>query len=175
MRIEADAIIPFPRAVVFRAYRDELPEVAPFIPNVRSIEVRSRAEEGSTIKLHNVWHGGGDIPLALRSIVDEKVLSWDDFASWDETTFAGSWTIRTHAFSEAVSCTGVTKILGVGDQKSRVELTGEFSIDAKKIGAIPALIAGSIGRTIETFLAKQITANLGSTAEAMSRYLASKS
>lgn len=175
MRIEADAIIPYPREVVFRAYRDELPQVAAFIPNVRSIEVRSRTEEGDAVKLHNVWHGGGDIPAAMRTIVDEKVLSWDDFATWDRTKFAGEWTIATHAFTDAVACSGVTRILPVGEQKSRVELTGEFRIDLRKVAGVPALLAGSIGKTVEGFLARQITANLGATTEALSRYLAAKS
>ena len=67
MRIEADVVIPFPREAVFRAYRDELPQIAAFIPNVRSIEVRARSEEGSIVTLHNVWHGGGDIPAAVRA------------------------------------------------------------------------------------------------------------
>ncbi len=174
MRIEADTIVPFPRDVVFRAYRDELPNVAAFLPNVRSIEVKERTEEGDVVKLHNVWHGGGDIPAALRSIVDEKVMKWDDFATWNAAELAGSWSIRTHAFTEAVSCSGTTKMLGVGDSKCRVELIGEFNIDAKKLSGIPSFMAGSIGKAVESFLAKQITANLASTTEGLSKYLASK-
>lgn len=174
MRIEADTIVPFPRESVFRAYRDELPNVAKLLPNVRTLEVRSREEEGPIVKLHNVWHGGGDIPAVMRSVVDDNVLKWDDFAVWNETECAGTWSIRTHAFSEAVSCSGTTKILAVGDGKSRVELTGDFSIDAKKLSGIPSFMAGSIGKAVEAFLAKQITANLASTTEALSRYLSEK-
>ena len=174
MRIEADVVIPFPREAVFRAYRDERPQIAAFIPNVRSIEVRARSEEGSIVTLHNVWHGGGDIPAAVRAVVDEKVLSWDDFARWDAAQLEASWTIRTHAFTDAVSCSGSTRILAVGESKSRVELTGEFAIDARKVSGVPSLLAGSIGKTAEGFLARQITANLAATTEAVSRYLASK-
>jgi hypothetical protein len=179
VRIEADTIVPFPRELVFRAYRDELPNVVAFLPNVRSIEIKDRKEEGGLVKLHNVWHGGGDIPAALRAVVDEKVLRWDDFASWDETSFTGTWSIRTHAFTEAVSCSGVTKMLPVGPAvdgggKCRVELTGDFNIDAKKLSGIPSFMAGSLGKAVESFLAKQITANLASTTEGLSRYLASK-
>jgi hypothetical protein len=173
VRIEADTIVPFSCDVVFRAYRDELPNVVAYLPNVRSIEVKSRQEDGPIVKLHNVWHGGGDIPAAIRAVVDEKVLRWDDFASWDERTFTGTWSIRTHAFTEAVSCTGVTKMLPVGD-KCRVELTGDFGIEAKKLGGVPSFMAGSIGKAVESFLAKQITANLASTTEGLSRYLAAQ-
>lgn len=172
MRIEADSVIPFPRDVVFRAYRDDLTKVVEFLPNVRAIEVKARTEDGGVTKLHNVWHGGGDVPAALRSIVDEKLLTWDDFAAWDEAEHACTWSIRTHAFTEAVSCKGHTRMIPVGDAKTRVELAGEFVIDGKKLKGIPTIVAGSVGRAVEAFLAKQITANLGSTTEALSRYLA---
>lgn len=165
-------MIPFSREVVFRAYRDDLPKVVEFLPNVRSIEVVSREDDGALTKLHNVWHGGGDIPATLRSIVDEKVLTWDDFALWNEAEHGCEWSIRTHAFSEAVSCKGKTKMIAVGEGKTRVELAGDFAIDGKKLKGIPTLVAGSVGRAVEGFLAKQITANLGSTTEALSRYLA---
>ena len=73
-----------------------------------------------------------------------------------------------------MSCSGTTKILAVGDSKSRVELTGDFNIDAKKLSGIPSFMAGSLGKAVEAFLAKQITANLASTTEALSRYLSEK-
>ena len=179
MRIEADTIVPCSCEVVFRAYRDELPNVVAYLPNGRSIEVKSRTEDGPLVKLHNVWHGGGDIPAAIRAVVDEKVLRWDDFATWDDRTFTGTLSIRTHAFTEAVSCSGVTKMLPVGAAspgggRCRVELTGDFGIEGKKLGGVPTFMAGSIGKAVESFLAKQITANLASTTEALSRYLSEK-
>jgi hypothetical protein len=174
VRIEADSVIPFPRDVVFRAYRDDLTKVVEFLPNVRAIEIVSRKDEGATTTLHNVWHGGGDVPAALRAFVDDKLLAWDDFAVWNEAEHGCEWTIRTHAFTEAVSCMGRTRMIPVGEGKTRVELAGDFAIDGKKLKGIPSLVAGSVGRAVEGFLAKQITANLGSTTEGLSRYLAKK-
>ena len=175
VRIEADSVIPFPRDVVFRAYRDDLVKTVEFLPNVRAIEVVSRHDEGGITKLHNVWRGGGDVPSALRAFVDEKLLAWDDFATWNEAEHGCEWSIQTHAFTEAVSCKGRTKMIPVGEGKTRVELAGDFAIDGKKLKGIPSLVAGTVGRAVEGFLAKQITANLGSTTEALSRYLARKS
>ncbi len=39
---------------------------------------------------------------------------------------------------------------------------------------IPSFLAGSVGKAVEGFLSKQITANLTSTTDALSRYLTKK-
>lgn len=174
MRIEADSILPFSRDVVFRAYRDDLPKVVEFLPNVRSIEVKSREENGAITKLFNVWHGGGGIPAAARSLLDEKALSWDDHAVWDQAQHRCDWTIHTHAFTDAVSSKGQTLLIELAPERTRIELRGDFSIDLKKVRGIPSFLAGSVGKAVEGFLSKQITANLTSTTDALSRYLAKK-
>ena len=45
MKLSAESVLPFPREVVYRAYRDRLVELVPFLPNVRAIEVQSRKDE----------------------------------------------------------------------------------------------------------------------------------
>ena len=171
MRIEADSVLPFSREVVFRAYRDDLPKVVEFLPNVRAIEVKKREDDGTISRLFNVWHGGGDIPAAVRGFLDEKALSWDDHAVWDESTYGCQWSIKTHAFTDAVSSKGETRIIELGPDRTRVQLSGDFAIDLKKFPGVPSFLAGSVGRAVESFLAKQITANLTSTTDALSRYL----
>ena len=42
MELRADATIPFPRPVVFAAYRDKLQDMLEYLPNVRKIEIRKR-------------------------------------------------------------------------------------------------------------------------------------
>jgi hypothetical protein len=174
VRIEADSILPYSRDVVFRAYRDDLPKVVEFLPNVRSIEVKKRDEAGPVTTLFNVWHGGGEVPAAARALLDEKALSWDDHAIWDESKHQCDWTIHTHAFTDAVTSKGQTKLIELAPDRTRIELRGEFAIDLKKVRGIPSFLAGSVGKAVEGFLSKQITANLTSTTDALSRYLAKK-
>lgn len=174
MRIEADSVLPFPRTRVYQAYRDELPAFTEYLPNVQSIEVKSRDEQGPIVKLLNVWHGGGDIPVPLRKLLDQKVLSWDDHATWDADQWSVEWSIRTHAFTEAVSCSGKNTFVELSGERTRLEIQGEIAIDVKKVKGIPSLLAGTIGKTVETFLVKQITANLTSVSDALARYLQEK-
>jgi len=175
MRIEADSVLSFPRERVFRAYRDELPDFSQFLPNVRKIEVRSRDEAGGTTRLVNVWHGGGEIPAAVRKFLDDSMLSWDDHARWDADAWICEWKIESHAFPEAVICAGKNSFVELANGRTRLEIHGDIQIDVKKIRGVPSFLAGSVGKTVEGFLVKQITANLTSVSDALDRYLATKS
>lgn len=174
MRIEADSVLPFSRERVFRAYRDELPDFTSYLPNVRAIEVKSRKEQGSIVELHNVWHGGGDIPAPVVKLLGDSKLSWDDFAKWNADEHIVEWNIRTSVFTEAVTCGGKNTFVELGPDRTRLEIHGDISIDVKKVKGVPSFLAGSIGKTVENFLVKQITANLTSVSDALTRYLQTK-
>lgn len=175
MKIESDAVVPFRLPEVFRAYRDNLPELVEYLPNVKSIEVESRTEDGSVVKLVNVWHAGGDIPVSIRKFLGENMLSWHDYATWDEAGWTCHWTIETHSFREAVQCTGENRFVELDGDRTRLEIKGDLRIDLKKVRGVPSMVAGSLGRTVEQFLVKQITANLGDVSDGLSRYLGARS
>lgn len=174
MRIEADSVLPFDRARVFRAYRDELPEFTEYLPNVRAIEVKSREEAGAITKLHNVWRAGGDIPGPVVKLLGDSKLAWDDYATWNEDAWIVEWKIVTNVFTEAVTCGGKNTFIELSGGRTRLEIHGDISIDVKKVRGVPSFLAGSIGKTVENFLVKQITANLTSVSDALTRHLQSK-
>ena len=176
MKFDADSVLPFPRDVVFRAYRDDLHRAVAYMPNVTSIDVRSEEEvEPGVRRYFKVWTARGDIPASLRSFLAEGVLRWDDVAVWSETTWASEWDIRTHLFPEAVQCSGKTVIVSLGPERSRVEMHGALSIEYKKIASLPELVARPLVRTAESYLTRQITANLASTSDAITRLLRERS
>ena len=55
MEILASSTVRHPRERVFRAYRDELPKIAAYMPNVKQVVVQRREEGPGWVKLHNVW------------------------------------------------------------------------------------------------------------------------
>jgi hypothetical protein len=171
MDIRADAHIPFPREIVFAAYRDEITDLLPYLPNVRSIEIKSRKEEGSLIEFVNEWRGGGDVPAAIRAVLSESVLAWTDYATWHTDTFVCDWRTKTHAFTDAVSCSGKNLFVPEGDGKTLLEIRGSLEIDAKKIRGVPSFLAGKVGRAVEEFLVTKIQSNLVETAKGLAKYL----
>ncbi|MBI2393929.1 MAG: hypothetical protein HYV09_30440 [Deltaproteobacteria bacterium] len=173
MQISADATLPFPRPMVFAAYRDDLTQLLAYLPNVRNIEVKSRKEDGPRVELVNIWHGGGEIPAAARAVLSEAMLSWTDYASWDGTAWACDWRTETHAFTEAVDCKGRNRFIEV-DGGTRIEIRGDLKIDAKKVKGVPGFLAGKVASTAEGFLAGKIQPNLIEVTEGLRKYLAEK-
>lgn len=172
MKIEADAVIEQPREVVFRAYRDGLAAVVEHLPRVKRVEVESRKESGPIVELVNVWYGSAAIPSVAEKILP-PVLSWHDYARWDEETWTATWRLESHVFPEAVTCHGENRFIALAGGRTRVEISGEIRIDLSKMKLVPELVAGPVGATIERFIARQITPNLLAVSDAIEDYLES--
>lgn len=170
MQLSADATLPFARPVVFAAYRDHLVDLVEFLPNIRRIEVRSRKDDGARSELVNEWHGGGEIPAAARAVLSESMLSWTDYATWDQDEWTCSWKIETHSFTEAVDCRGKNRFVEQAGS-TRLEIRGDLVIDGKKLKAVPRLLAGTVARAVEDILVKKITPNLLSVSDGLRKYL----
>ena len=173
MELTADAVLSFGREIVFAAYRDELTELVKYLPNVRRIEVVSREGEGGVVRLHNVWHGGGEIPAAARAFLSEAMLTWDDHATWDEARWCCAWRIATRSFTEAVRCEGENRFVEI-DGGTRLEIRGVLAIDAGKIRGVPRLLAGKVAATVEALLVEKIRPNLVETAASLRKHLEAK-
>jgi hypothetical protein len=170
MQIRCDAVIPFARELVWTTYRDRLTQLLPYLPNLRTIEVRQRVQEGSTVRLVNVWHGGGDIPPIARAFLSESMLSWTDHATWHNDRFVCDWVTETHAFTEAVRSSGSNRYLQVA-AGTQLQIRGDLSIDASKIRGVPRLVAGKVGRAVEEFLVRTVQRNLLDVSKGIERFL----
>ena len=172
MRIEADALIDFPRDLVFRTYRDELPQIVEGLPRVKEIMVEERQEEGGVTHIKNLWRGSAQVPASAAKVLPPMV-SWHDHARWDQGRYQCDWSIDSHVFPEAVRCTGENRFVDLGG-KCRGEIRGEIRIDLSKVAKVPDLVASPIATAVERFLVRQITPNLLAVSEALSEHLAAK-
>lgn len=171
MRLDVSTEIPFARADVFAVYRDKLPVLVPYLPNVRGITVVSRSDEAGVTKLLNRWKGGGDIPAAVRKFLSEELLEWDDHATWDQASFTTKWRTVVPAFKEALDAAGTNFYEEVGPALTRYRIEGELKVDASKVKGVPRFLAGTVGPIIETFLVGAIKPNLVSVAKGVEQYL----
>ena len=170
MLITAELRIPFPRSLVYTTYRDRLVELVPYMPNARSVEVKSRRSENERIYCVNFWRGGGRIPLALRAVLGEAMLSWTEYDIWDESNFTLEWRIETHAFTKAVFCRGKNCFLE-NNGTTIIETRGELSIDSEQIEGFPRSLKGQIASRVENFLGKKIVLNLIQMSKGVHNYL----
>ena len=184
MKLETDSIVGFPREQVYRAYRDELVSLVEHLPNVKSIETQSREESGATVRLVNLWVGGGAIPAALTSVIPNDTFAWTDYATWVAGDWRCDWHISSHAFPDAVSCVGTTSFVDLDGTRTRVDISGELHIDARKLKAAIPMVQGvpaedalmaTMARKIEQFLVHLLTTNLSRVTEGLARYLEARS
>lgn len=170
MDIRADVTLPFPREVVFTTYRDRLPELTDFLPNIRSIRVLSREDRGEEIRLVNEWVGGGEIPKAALAFIKESMLRWTDHATWKASSFTVEWRTETGAFPGVITSSGENRYVEV-PEGTRLEIRGKLVCDASKLPGVPRLIAGSVSGPVERFLVGQVKVNLIETAKGVRRFL----
>ncbi len=173
MDIAADAVVPYDLERVFEAYRDRLPELTDYLPNIRKIEVLERKElDGGDVQLVNVWHGGGEIPRVARGFVKESMLSWTDYADWFAATYSVEWRSQAHAFSEAIESRGCNRFVAT-DEGTRIEIRGHVRCDASKISAVPRFLEKRVGTAVERILVGKVAENLDQVASGLNRLLAS--
>lgn len=170
MLITAEAIVPFPRSLVYTTYQDKLVELVPYMPNVHSVEVKSRRQENERIYCVNFWQGGGRMPLAVKAVLGEAMLSWTEYATWDESNFTLEWRIETHAFTKAVYCAGKNCFLENNDT-TIIATRSELRIDPEQIEGFPQSFMGQIVSVIENFLEKKIVLNFIQMSEGIDNYL----
>ena len=159
MLIDFDTHVPFPRPLVFGTYRDKLTELVPYLPNIRQIEPKSRRETQQGIHCVVEWHGGGEIPMVARAVLNEDMLSWTEHEFWRDSDFTLEWQIQTHAFTKAVYCGGKNRFIAQ-DGATVIENRGKLVIDPQKIEGIPNVLIAQTARIVEEFLGQKIGPNL---------------
>lgn len=171
MDINASSLIRHPRELVYRVYRDELPEIAAYIPNVKRVETMSRTEADGHVKLHNVWTGKGDIPRVAQGIIKPEMVAWDDYADWDDAASRCNFSIKIRVFTDKFSCSGSNVITAEGPNLTRVTLKGVLTVDLRDIPGVPRILASRIAPQVEAFIVSLVRPNLEQVNTALGTYL----
>ena len=170
MRIHSESIIRHSRDVAFAAYRDRLPDIVPYLSDIKEIQVASRKESGDSVVLHNVWVADREIPGFMKGFLRPDMLQWDDYADWRSGEMRCHWRLETF-FKKGVLCSGTNTFLSIDHSTTRVVLEGDLSIDLKKIPGVPRLLASRIGPQVEKFIVSLISPNLQRVNDSLQRFL----
>lgn len=173
MEFRSESFVSHPVDVVYAAYRDRLPEIGAFMPDIKEIDRHKVEQRDAGPWIHNIWHANADLPKALQSLVSKDKLQWDDIATWDDAGMKVDWVIQTYVFREAVTCSGSNTFVEAPGG-SKIILTGDLQIDLKKIKGIPSFLAGSLRPRVEKFIVDLIKPNLEKTNASLQAFLDSE-
>jgi hypothetical protein len=166
--------VPLPPEEVFTLLRDEMSALVPHMPDTESIEVLSREEEGSEVRLINKWCASSEaVPQALRKVIKPELLSWRDHATWSTETMAGRWRLEALTANKLFSCTGVTSIKPHA-QGSSLEIEVDLEIYPEQLPGVPKLLAKTIRGQVEKFLGQLLGDNMRQLSKSITSYAASR-
>ena len=171
MRIHSESRIHHPLDLVYTSYRDRLPEIAPYTPDIKEIVVQSREELDVGPKLHNEWRAERDLPRMVRGIVTPDMLRWDDFAQWNDEAHHVDWVLRSSAFPDQVQCAGRNAFFADGPDRTRVVLSGDLEISLRNVPGVPRIMAKRIAPMVEAFIVKLVTPNLEKVNTSLEKFL----
>ena len=174
MNINSESIIRHPIDAVYTTYRDELPALAEFLPDVSEIRVLSREDGVNGPSVVNEWFASADLPEVAKKFIKPEMMRWKDRAEWNDAEKYVAWTLEIPAFKGQVQCSGRNTFTDDGNGGTRVVLTGDLKVNIKKIPGVPRLLVGRIAPKIESFVVRLITPNLKNVNVSLQQYLDKK-
>lgn len=157
----------------FTAMRDEMPNLAEFMPNVEKIDVVEREESSTGVQLTNRWHAAStEIPTLARPFIDPDKVFWLDHAHWTHENHRCAWRLELGFLTERVTCEGFTIFTPESDERCKMEIDGALSLDLK--GLVPRLMVGRATKGVEQFILKLMEPNFRRMGRALTEFLDSK-
>jgi hypothetical protein len=174
MEINSESRIAHSLDTVYTAYRDELPLIARYIPDIKEIRVVARTPSDQGVTVHNLWLADRELPRMIKGVVKPEMMQWDDYAEWHDDEHYVAWTLVIPAFKNQVHCKGRNSFYADGAH-TRVVLTGTLQIQLESVPGVPKFMAKKMAPKLEDFIVKLITPNLKRVNESLGAYLDSKS
>lgn len=171
MRIHSESVVSHPEVTVYEAYRDRLPEIAAYIPDIQAIRAESRKDQDGEVHIHNVWVGDREIPVFARGFLKPEMLEWDDYARWSDEERVVRWELKLRVFRESMSCSGINTFVAEGEGATKVTVEGELDLDLKSIPGVPKMLAKGLKPKVEKFIISLITPNLEQVNVSLQRFL----
>ena len=172
MKLDARDTLNHPKELVWATYRDELPNLVGYLPNIDKIECISREEpELGVIELVNEWHARGEIPAVARRFIKPEMLRWRDEARWEESRWICSWETKVAFFTENVKVKGETIYTDLGGDRTELHIAGLLNVDVRGIRGVPRLLAGPVNAAVEKLVSSLILPNMRRLNVSVGKYL----
>jgi hypothetical protein len=169
MNIRVTTTVPHGLDAVFAAMRDQMPDLAEYMPNLDSIVVESRDDTDGETKMVNRWQANkSEVPAIARKFVSANQMYWLDHAHWIEAEKVVRWRLEMGFMTERVTCQGQTSYHAV-DGGTEMRINGTLDLDLR--GMMPKFLLKKAQPAIEKFVLGTVEPNFQKTADALTAYL----
>ena len=171
MEFTIEEKVNFPRELVYTTLRDKFPELAPYLPNIKKIEVVQKKKLKKGVHYRLRWYADYKIPGIVKKFIKEEHLTWYDNATWIDSEYACEWKFEPVFFTEYVNAHGRNEFIEDGPERTRIVLNGILEVDVASHPLVPRLLAGRVRKEIERLALLAIKPNLKRLARALNDYL----
>ncbi len=176
MRLETKDTVNQPLEKIYALMRDDLAQLAPFLPNIEKIVMLEKEE----LKPHqhrrlNHWFAKAEIPALAKKYLKPEFFAWKDYAVWDDQEHSAEFRLESFFGKDLYEAKGKNYFRAVGDDKTEVHLCCEVTIYAQRVPGIPKFLASTILPLIEGVIVKILEPNLKSLSKGLNGYFQSKS
>ena len=173
MKLSIVTKIPHSAQACYEAMRDEMPNLAKFMPNIERIDVIAREEGEDGVRLTNQSYAAGtEIPTLARPFVDPDRVFWLDHAHWFADEHRCKWKLELGFLTDRVNCEGYTFFTAISDDSCQMEIDGELTLNLK--GLVPRLMVGRATKGVEQFILKMMEPNYRRMGQSLTDFLNSR-
>ncbi|MCA8924225.1 MAG: hypothetical protein KDD82_20615 [Planctomycetes bacterium] len=161
-----------PAEVVHSLLRDDMTKILPYLPDVDAIEVLTREDEATGVRIVNLWRASeGAVPRVAQAFLKPEMLTWKDHALWLHEARKAQWRLEPNVGGDLFDCNGSTTVTPDGDGACRIDVAGALNVYPERVKGVPRLLAGKMRSTVESFVVRMIVPNMETMARGVQGYL----
>lgn len=163
MKFKHSDIIERPLNDVYFLVKDNIQKIVPFLPNVEKIETVSQEQiSASQTKRVNKWYAHAEIPAVAKKFVSKELLSWTDYALWDDRNFCVNYDLKSNWAQDLYTAKGLNSFRSIDANKTEFTVECDVIIYPDKIPGVPKFLVQKVLPHIEKLIEKIIAPNMSS-------------
>ena len=172
MKLEHSDEISANADLVYRIVKDQLPDLAPYLPSIDRIETKERSSLPSgKEEVVSHWYAQIDMPSLLSKFISKDLLSWKDTAVWDHEAKTVDYQLESFIANDLFDAKGCNKFEPISDDKMKLTLSCEVHINPDSVPGVPRLMKKKVAPLIEKIIEKMMQPNITSLGKGLKAYL----
>jgi hypothetical protein len=129
MHFEYSLKTEIPIDIVYQTLRDDLYNLAQYMPDVNKIELLERKETEDKVYTLNKWYGKNILPFAIDQFIKlGSIIAWLDRGEWSKNEYLCNWSYEPYIFKSHINVQG-KDIYSTDGKYTTITFTGDIYIN----------------------------------------------